>query len=517
MSNTVSLSGPIGSSMTLRFGSTGRYTATVTDPQYPTGGYSGPLEADHLRNSITSFEESINFSNRIIRTWQDEILRTQLSSNYSPEEKQLIVADNERKIAQEENRKNNFSRSITIVQYLLANVTSLRARLDAAQTSNTTNTSQPNAPNTSPTVIAANTAPTTSTPGPTAPPPIDSSLEGSPAFQEENPRPVAAPPTTTNPSNSLPLGDEIDDIYDPNLTPEQIASLSPGDRRARENFFIEEAGGTPNTEGLGELEEDGTIVVTGNRPNFQDWRVKLRLAPGATYLYKAEDPGILAPLAETNGLIFPYTPQISVNYAANYEQSTIIHSNYRVYQYSNSAVDNITITCDFTAQDTREANYLLAVIHFFRSATKMFFGQDENPRAGTPPPLCYLTGMGSYQFSQHPIAITGFNYNLPNDVDYIRTVGPTLAGLPLPVSPLSNTRLPESVLPGGRPAPPDFTQLAQSPQQDGMITWVPTRIQLSITAIPIISRGQMSQVFSLTEYASGNLLNVRNSPDGGFW
>ena len=147
----------------------------------------------------------------------------------------------------------------------------------------------------------------------------------------------------------------------------------------------------------------------------------------------------------------------------------------------------------------------------------MFFGQDENPRAGTPPPLCYLTGMGSYQFSQHPIAITGFNYNLPNDVDYIKTVGPTLAGLPLPAAPLSNTRLPESVLPGGRPAPPDFTQLAQSPQQDGMITWVPTRIQLSITAIPIISRGQMSQVFSLTEYASGNLLNVRNSPDGGFW
>jgi len=56
-----------------------------------------------------------------------------------------------------------------------------------------------------------------------------------------------------------------------------------------------------------------------------------------------------------------------------------------------------------------------------------------------------------------------------------------------------------------------------SPQQNNMVTWVPTRIQLSITAIPIISRSQMSQVFSLAEYANGDLLNVRNSPDGGFW
>jgi hypothetical protein len=51
--------------------------------------------------------------------------------------------------------------------------------------------------------------------------------------------PATTSTTTTNPSNSLPLGDDIDDIYDPNLTPEQIASLSPGDQRARENFFIE--------------------------------------------------------------------------------------------------------------------------------------------------------------------------------------------------------------------------------------------------------------------------------------
>ena len=54
--------------------------------------------------------------------------------------------------------------------------------------------------------------------------------------------------------------------------------------------------------------------------NFQakpDWRVRLSLAPGADYLYKVKpssNAGILEPLAQTDGVIFPYTPAISVNY-----------------------------------------------------------------------------------------------------------------------------------------------------------------------------------------------------------
>ena len=50
----------------------------------------------------------------------------------------------------------------------------------------------------------------------------------------------------------------------------------------------------------------------------------------------------------------------------------------------------------------------------------MFYGQDQTPKPGTPPPLCFLTGLGDFQFQQHPLAITGFNYTLPTDVDYIR-------------------------------------------------------------------------------------------------
>jgi len=266
--------------------------------------------------------------------------------------------------------------------------------------------------------------------------------------------------------------------------------------------------------------------TTTNTPGQGDWRVRLALAPGATYLYKsATAPGILQPLQQTDGVIFPYTPSINVAYAANYESASLVHTNYKMFQYTNSSVDSVTISCDFTCQDAAEANYLLACIHFFRSMTKMFYGQDQSPRAGTPPPLCFMYGMGGYQFANHPLAISGFTYALPPDVDYIKTIAQTIPGGPAPVSSGSSSSSPsnnrmatiidKNVAVGGTPAPPNFpTSPSANPS---VVTWVPTKIQLSVSCYPITSRAQMSNLFSLAEYASGNLFNGTNNTNGGFW
>lgn len=260
-----------------------------------------------------------------------------------------------------------------------------------------------------------------------------------------------------------------------------------------------------------------TAQDQANFQAFDDWRVRLSLAPQANYLYRAATPGILAPLAATDGVLFPYTPVIAVSYAASYEPTTITHSNYKIFQYNSSSVDNISITCDFTAQDTFEANYLLAVIHFFRSATKMFYGQDENPKPGTPPPLCYLFGLGGFQFEAHPLAITSFAYNLPNDVDYIQAVSTSaLAGTQVGNSQTgvtNNGRLGSQATPGGRRPPPNF-QNVQAPNSP---TYVPTKIQLVINCVPIISRNQISNKFSLTDYATGKLLQGTQRQGGGIW
>jgi hypothetical protein len=264
----------------------------------------------------------------------------------------------------------------------------------------------------------------------------------------------------------------------------------------------------------------------------QDWRVRLSLAPNSGYLYNALNvQGILQPLIKTNGVVFPYTPSIQVQYSAHYDNYDLTHSNYKIYQYKNSSVDTIQISCDFTAQDTAEANYLLAVIHFFKSVTKMFYGQDSIPKIGTPPPLCFLTGLGSFQFDNHPLAITNFAYNLPTDVDYIRASASatTAAGVnKAPAQPpnntngISNGRLtagPNNIATGGVTPNPNFQQTTiQTPSASSRTpTYVPTKMTIAVTAVPIVTRNDISNRFSLRDYATGKLLQGKQNATVGIW
>jgi hypothetical protein len=269
-------------------------------------------------------------------------------------------------------------------------------------------------------------------------------------------------------------------------------------------------------------QQQQTIAAQQRTVNYGDWRVKLSLAPNAKYLYNSSNPGILQPLSSnkgTGGVIFPYTPSIDTAYRANYSSYDLTHSNYRGYFYQNSYVDAVNMRAVFTAQNTNEANYLLAVIHFFRSVTKMFYGATDSLR-GSPPPLVFLTGLGSYQFAQHPCVVSSFTYNLPSDVDYIRALSNSNLGtnqqnqqinqstVPTNGS-TSSDRLANNGLPAGATATPNpaptTADLLNSP------TYVPTKLEISITLLPIQSRQQVSQNFNMQDFASGTLLN------GGYW
>lgn len=260
-----------------------------------------------------------------------------------------------------------------------------------------------------------------------------------------------------------------------------------------------------------------------------DWRVRLSLAKSAFYLYQAPDPGILAPLARTNGVIFPYTPTIETSYTAKYDTVDLTHSNYRGYFYKNSAIENLNIRCIFTAQDTREAEYLLAVIHFFRSVTKMFYGAKDK-LAGTPPPLVFLSGLGQYQFNNQPCVVSNFQYVLPSDVDYIRALGFNNYGINLEnrrnqgsgppaggilgaigqIKRLSNNGLISSLLGRQRPGSDFQSNFSRSNYTNS--TYVPTRIDIVVTLLPVQTRSQVSTQFNMEEFANGDLLK-----GGGFW
>ena len=271
--------------------------------------------------------------------------------------------------------------------------------------------------------------------------------------------------------------------------------------------------------------QQATLRARYQEPSSQDWRVRLVLAGSADYLYQDDNNTILKPLQDANGVIFPYTPQISTSYNAGYDETQLTHSNYRGYFYKGSHVGDINITATFTAQDTREAQYLLAVIHFFRSVTKMFYGQDA--QRGTPPPLVYLIGLGEYQFNGHACLLSQFSYNLPADVDYIRATGFNNYGVNLlnrraqasqsfPGSSLLGTtaRLLASKLlgfPGAEPARPAPGPVTGGVNNTVRSTYVPTKMEIQLVLKPIQSRAQMSREFSLKNFANGNLLK------GGYW
>tara|TARA_R110002126_G_scaffold150477_1_gene296756 strand:- start:1842 stop:2423 length:582 start_codon:yes stop_codon:yes gene_type:complete len=128
----------------------------------------------------------------------------------------------------------------------------------------------------------------------------------------------------------------------------------------------------------------------------------------------------MSPLLPTDGVIFPFTPSISVSHTTNYGAQALTHTNYASYYYQSSQVSDMQVSGEFSVQNSSDASYLLAAIYFFRAAGKMFYG-DSGAYQGSPPPILYLNGYGKHYFPNVPCVLTSFTHSLPNDVDYIDT------------------------------------------------------------------------------------------------
>ena len=180
-----------------------------------------------------------------------------------------------------------------------------------------------------------------------------------------------------------------------------------------------------------------------------------------------------APLVKTGGVLFPYNPVISISHKANYELDRLIHTNYSTPYYTSSSVDSIQLQGRFTANTPDEAVYVLAMMHFFKTATKMFYGASTNK--GTPPPILYLDGYGQALLDHVPVVISDFTYNLPNDVHYITA------------------------------------------KYLGRNNKVPVDLNVTVSCIPTYSRNKISNNFSLNNFANGGLLTSGNGQRSGGW
>jgi hypothetical protein len=216
-----------------------------------------------------------------------------------------------------------------------------------------------------------------------------------------------------------------------------------------------------------------------------DWRIRLSLAPGNGIFYQDSNSNILKPLADTRGVVFPYTPNITVAYQSTYGSQRFTHGNYTHFAYENSEVQQIQLQADFTAQNRTEAAYVLACVYFFRAASKMFFGNGKY--AGNPPPILYLNGYGKYYFNNVPCILTSFNHAMPNEVDYI------------------DVALNESdsyIVKQGD----NETTVKSGVINKGPSTRIPVLSQMTVTLQPIYSKQRITE-FDLNEFAKGNLID----------
>ena len=212
------------------------------------------------------------------------------------------------------------------------------------------------------------------------------------------------------------------------------------------------------------------------RDRDNDTRVRLSMSPNSgPHLYKDPNNRILEPLIDTDGVLFPYTPTVSVSHTAQYTGVHPAHSNFIQHSYNASSVDTISIDGYFTANNADEARYVFAVLHFMRSAYKMFFGSDG--LRGTPPPVLRLSGYGPFNYNSVPVVLSNFSEIMAADRDYIE--------VPLASSPDASTK-----------------------------TMIPTYMNMTMTLNPIYTKQQLAN-FSLRDFSRGDLIG-RPGGSGGF-
>jgi hypothetical protein len=192
----------------------------------------------------------------------------------------------------------------------------------------------------------------------------------------------------------------------------------------------------------------------------QDHRVRIQVP--TSYLTAYTSGGKTNALKNLGGIIFPYTPQITVEEKADYTNSNQMHSNFSQHFYQRSQIGSITITGKFTVQNSVDAEIYLSTLQLLRALIKMRANGESY--AGSPPPVCRLSAWGSYMIKNVPVAITSFRSDLPENVDYF----------------------------------------SLSPDSIYKDTMVPTVSTITLNLMPMFSRAEQ-QAFTVSGWLNGNL------------
>lgn len=201
----------------------------------------------------------------------------------------------------------------------------------------------------------------------------------------------------------------------------------------------------------------------------EDLRVRIALAPQSPNIfYKDSKNDLLKPLKETDGVVFPIQPTITIGHEARYQATDLTHSNFTFWNYQNSAVKPISITGDFLIRNPYEGRYCVAAIRFLQAMTKMFNANDTaNNMKGAPPAVARLYGLGLMGFDSIPVVVTSVDTTYGSDVDLL--------------------------------------SLAVAVDGTTEVTKLPASFQITVTLNPVFSREFATNFFGTQDYASGKV------------
>lgn len=274
-----------------------------------------------------------------------------------------------------------------------------------------------------------------------------------------------------------------------------------------------------NIPAMGEIVGDiaGVMATFEGDQYPNDWRVRLSVANWSSF----RSSPVLVPLRQAGGLIFPFTPSITIKSNGSYSGISTVHTNYTHQAFSNSDPGSVSITAPFYVEDPSQGLYWVAAIHYLRSLTKMFTGND--PKAGNPPPIVYLNGYGNYVFKNVPVVVSSFSCTLDDKCDYIGVdvvgslnglisgVADSVGGISNAVgnvfsslSPVTNAVSAASNIVGT--VSNTLSSIGLTKSISGGVTHVPTKSTITIELLPTYSR-VATRSFSLDRFVTGGYIN----------
>ena len=251
-------------------------------------------------------------------------------------------------------------------------------------------------------------------------------------------------------------------------------------------------GGIPLSSSIQQLAN--SVTQPASQAASQDMRI--RLAP--LDINNVIQGVVLAPLLQTAGMIFPYTPTINFTQAVNYMDLQLVHSNTDYPAYTRTPSVTISVSGKFTVQNQAEGAYALACLHFLRTVSKMYFGANDT-NAGLPPPVLVFSGYGNYMFGTGGgqglrVVLKNHNWSFDDSVDsIIVNIPATPSSQPggIPIASLSNY-IPASL---------------STPANGGAgNARLPSLFTVSLELMVVQTPQRMRNVFSFAKFASGALM-----------